>query len=112
MTHCLQDMTCSGLTIINTAAVDTQAQDLYMTAPVTIMLWGRGAPEAPTLPDELLAGNSCHFLHWCSHCKVAHVPVSRSYCAHTLNPEVSTLKISVCVWGGRETKKERQEREN
>lgn len=24
----------------HTAAVDMQAQDLYMTAPVTIMLWG------------------------------------------------------------------------
>lgn len=54
-----------------------------------------GAPEAPTLPDELLPGNGYHFLHWCSHCKVAHVPVSRFYCAHTLNPKVSTLKISV-----------------
>lgn len=27
---------------LHTAAVDMQAQDLYTTAPATIMLWGRG----------------------------------------------------------------------
>lgn len=89
----------------HTAAVDLQAQDLYTTPPVTNMLWG-GAPEAPTLPDELLAGNGCYFLHWYSHHKAVHVPISRSYCAHALNPEVSTVKISG-GWG-RERNKERK----